>query len=508
MTITQELASLPSETLKVLQAGAVAGDPFDVDLVTAIAESDEKRVLRSLDELVVVDLVRPTATAGQFRFRHPIVRRVVYDEAMPGWRFSAHKQAAKLLGRRGASIGARAYHIEHSACLGDAEAVDSLTEAGRAVAQRAPAAAAGWFDAALRLLPVTGADEQRLGLLVSRAGALAYSGGLRDSRVALEQALKLVPRDALGERLRVIGMIARADHGLGRAEEARHLLVAALAETPVDSAEAVSLELALAENCLMRRQWAEAVDIASRARGQAEALGDPGLLIASSALLALLTTYQGDKARSHYLADMVAGHIDAGDVVMAPELLEPLANLVDAEIGIDQIRAASRHAERGLKISRATGHGHVVARFLVGEAGAKMLLGQLEGARRAAESAVEVALLLDNDQLRTTAEGMRCFVETLAGDLSAATHAGQAALQAVERAPGAHYAWLARGACGQALVEAGEFDRGRQEIQSIGGSELSEMPPIVRSFFESALVKAELATGHIDAAETIAQRME
>ncbi|MEU7769676.1 hypothetical protein AB0B25_32130, partial [Nocardia sp. NPDC049190] len=351
-------------------------------------------------------------------------------------------------------------------------------------------------------------DEQRFGLLVSRAGALAYSGGLRDSRVALEQALGLLGPDALGERLRVVAMIARADHGLGQVEEARRLLVAALAETAVDSADAVSLELALAENCLMRRQWAEAVEIASRARGQAEALGDPGLLVASSALLALLTTYQGDKARSRYLADMVAGHIDAGDVVMAPELLEPLANLVDAEIGIDQVRAASRHAERGLKISRATGHGHVVARFLVGEAGAKMLLGQLEGARRAAESAVEVALLLDNDQLRTTAEGMRCFVETLAGDLSAATHAGQAALQAVERAPGAHYAWLARGAYGQALVEAGDYERGRREIQSIGGSELSEMPPIVRSFFESALVKAELATGRIDAAEAIVHRMQ
>ncbi|MGY1976996.1 hypothetical protein, partial [Nocardia gipuzkoensis] len=197
-----------------------------------------------------------------------------------------------------------------------------------------------------------------------------------------------------------IGMIARADHGLGQAEEARHLLVAALAETPEGSADAVPLELALAENCFMRRQWAEAVEVASRAREQADALGDTGLVIASSALLALMTNHLGNRAQSQYLADLVADYMDAGDVVMAPELLEPLANLVDAEVGIDQVRAANRHAERGLKISRATGHGHVVARLLVGEATAKMVLGQLGGARRAAEAAVEVALLLDNDQLR------------------------------------------------------------------------------------------------------------
>ncbi|MBF6223451.1 hypothetical protein IU479_35930, partial [Nocardia abscessus] len=162
--------------------------------------------------------------------------------------------------------------------------------------------------------------------------------------------------------------------------------------------------------------------------------------------------------------------------------------LVDAEVGIDQVRAANRHAERGLKISRATGHGHVVARLLVGEATAKMVLGQLGGARRAAEAAVEVALLLDNDQLRMSAEGVRCWIEMLGGDLAAALSAGRAAVVAAERAPYAYYAWLARGVFGQALIEAGEFERGRREILSIGGSELSEMPPIVRSFFEAALV--------------------
>ncbi|MEU7764777.1 AAA family ATPase [Nocardia sp. NPDC049190] len=508
MTITQELTGLAVEELRVLRAGAVAGDHFDVGLVAAIAESDEAQVLKCLDELVAVDLVRPDTTPGQFRFRHPIVRRVVYDGAMPGWRFAAHRHAARALDRRGAALASRAHHIAHSAVVGDDDAVGLLTEAGRAVAPRAPAAAAGWFEAAVRLLPETGADERRHELIVSLAAALGYSGRLRDSRTVLEQALPLLPVDALGARVRIIGMMANADHGLGRAEDAHHLLVTALRETTEGSAEAVPLELALAENCLMRRQWGEGIEVASQARSKAEALGDSRLLVAVNAMLALLTNHQGDKARSQYFAGLVADHIDVSDVVLAPELLEPLANLVDAEVGIDQVRAAVRHAERGLTISRATGHGHVVARFMFGAALAKMLLGQLREARRLAESAAEMALLLDNDQLRTTAEGIRCYVETLSGDLPAAVRAGRAGVQAAERTPGAHYAWAARASYGQALIEAGEFGRGRRELLSIGGPDLSDMPPTARSFFEPALVKAELAAGRIDAAAAITRRME
>ncbi|WP_280187661.1 hypothetical protein, partial [Nocardia gipuzkoensis] len=294
--ITQELSGLTIDALDVLQAGAVAGDPFDVDLVTAIAESGKDRVLKSLDELVVIDLVRPTATPGQFRFRHPIVRRVVYDQTLPGRRFTAHKQAARALAQRGASLGTRAHHIEQSATPGDEQAIITLAEAAQTVLPRAPAAAARWLETALRLLPPASGPEQRLPLLITQASALAYAGQLHASRTKLQQALERIPTESVGDRAGIIGMIARADHGLGQAEEARHLLVAALAETPEGSADAVPLELALAENCFMRRQWAEAVEVASRAREQADALGDTGLVIASSALLALMTNHLGNRA--------------------------------------------------------------------------------------------------------------------------------------------------------------------------------------------------------------------
>lgn len=506
--ITNDLTGLALGTRAVLQSAAVAGDPFDVDLVTSIAEVGEDEVLNCLDRLVAVDLLRTTDTPGQFRFRHPIVRRVVYDEAELVWRFNAHKRAAEALAQRGGSVGARAHHIQHSARVGDDAAIALLTEAGLAAAPRAPAAAAGWFEAALGLLPETGGVERRLRLMVLRATSLAYCGRLLDCRAMLEQVLDLVPVELRGDRVQIITMAIRADHGLGRAEEAQQLIGAALDEAAAGSAEAIALQLVLAENCLMRTKWREAVDIATQADVAAERLGDPSLQLLTQSVLALLTAHHGDIARARNLADLVAARLEASEVAVASDLLEPLVNLVETELGLDRFRAASRHAERGLKISRATGHGHLVARFMVNAATAKLMLGQLNEARNSVESADEMARLLDNDQLRTFTEGIRCYTESLCGDVQAAVNAGHAAVQAAERAPWSRNAWLARACYGEALIDAGEFAHGRHELLSIGGPDMAAMPPSARPFWDQALVRAELAVGDFDAAEPIAQRME
>ena len=62
----------------------------------------------------------------------------------------------------------------------------------RAAAPRAPATAARWYQAALRLLPHD-QFERRLGLLVATATSLASAGLLAESRSALLDALELLP---------------------------------------------------------------------------------------------------------------------------------------------------------------------------------------------------------------------------------------------------------------------------------------------------------------------------
>ena len=64
-SLAGELASLPAEELALLRAAAVAGEPFEVDLATSIAELDPSEGLQALDALLALDLsVRRRFRAG------------------------------------------------------------------------------------------------------------------------------------------------------------------------------------------------------------------------------------------------------------------------------------------------------------------------------------------------------------------------------------------------------------------------------------------------------------
>ena len=157
----------------------------------------------------------------RFRFRHPLVRRAVYDAAPGGWRLGAHERCADVLAQRGAQASTRAHHVEHAARHGDAAAIAVLREAADAVAQRTPAGAARWYGAALRLLPAETPDEQRIGLLGARAGALVAAGQFADARSALLDAIRIVPEDDPALRVRLVAGCAGVDLLLGSLRRTR-----------------------------------------------------------------------------------------------------------------------------------------------------------------------------------------------------------------------------------------------------------------------------------------------
>lgn len=504
--LARELSAVPAEALEILRAAAVAGDPFEVDLVGDITAMDTADVTERLDVLVVADLIRASGIPGQFRFRHPIVRRFVYDDMLPGRRVDAHKRAAYALAGRGAPTSSRAHHIERSAGVGDNEAIASLVEAGTACAARAPAAAAEWFATSLRLLSDNSGIEQRLPIVMLLASSLAASGKLGECRRALERALELLSDRSLSERVPIIGMIARADLGLGRAEQAYQLITSALEQADPDGADAVMLRMDLAENHLMMGRWQQAVDTAAQAHVQARVLGDPAAIVAATSKLGWFTSYRGDIAAAQELVELAGMEMDSRLGGAEAGLLDALADLMYAETAVDRFRAAARHAERGLRVSRSTGHSYAYCRFTFGEITNNLMVGRLEEARTAADNSVEAAMLLDNDQLLATAQGLRCWVETERGDTAAALAAGRSAADVAHRSPDALFAWLAHACYGEALIEAGEAERGRDEFASLG-SELDGIPPSTRPFWQQALITAELGAGRIAAAEAIAAQM-
>jgi predicted ATPase len=74
----EELALLSDDARQGLDGAAVAGDPFEPELAAAAADISDPVLLTTLDELLALDLIRPTDVPRRFRFRHPLVRRVVY----------------------------------------------------------------------------------------------------------------------------------------------------------------------------------------------------------------------------------------------------------------------------------------------------------------------------------------------------------------------------------------------------------------------------------------------
>ena len=128
--LTEELSLLAEPVRRVLDGASVAGDPFEVDLAAAAADLAETDVLDAIDDLARLELVRETDMPRRFRFRHPIVRRAVYESTPEGWRIGSHERVAAALADRGAPPSARAHHVERSARYGDLAAVAVLKDAG------------------------------------------------------------------------------------------------------------------------------------------------------------------------------------------------------------------------------------------------------------------------------------------------------------------------------------------------------------------------------------------
>ena len=270
------------------------GDTFEPELAAAAAGVVEPVALTAVDELTALGLIRRTELPRRFRFRHPLVRRAVYDSTPAGWLLAAHERSAAALADRGATATERAHHVERSGRQGDARAVAVLREAGQEAAHRAPESAARWYADALRLLRDDAPAPDRVELLLARAGALATCGHFTESHAALLESYQLVPADAVALRIRLTTACAGTEHLLGLHEAAHQRLTDALADLDDPaSPEAVALMLELAMDGVYTMRFPQIAELAEQALETARPLGDAPLIATAAAALAWGTALCG-----------------------------------------------------------------------------------------------------------------------------------------------------------------------------------------------------------------------
>ena len=502
-----ELAAVAPAARRLLDAAAVAGDPFEAGLAAEVAELSEPEAFEALDELLACALVRQADVPRRFAFRHPVVRHAVYEATPPGWRLGAHARAAHALERHGAGPVERAYHVEHAARPGDEHAIGLLAAAAGELQSPAPAAAARFHAAALRLLPDRPeAPERRKEMQRLLADAQAASGDPVAARETLLEALRTA---AAGERLGLTVGVANAEWWLGRNSEARRRLQVALGELPAQpSADRIRLRLALALTALSDCDPHEARAQASDARDDARATGDPVFEAAALAggVLARVTAADDPEA-AEGLEESVAA-FDRLSGAQQAQRLPAFWMHGRARHALGQFEAALRDFELGSARAAETGRESILLQLTVESVATLVELGRLADAASAGEEGVELARLSGNPRMLLWAHSALASARLAAGDVAAALqHAADAA--EIEIPAGFHAAGQPGWCLGAALTAAGNPERAVEEmLRAFGGSSLPEVLAVERPHAAADLVEAQLACGRLEAAEEALEQGE
>jgi DNA-binding CsgD family transcriptional regulator len=501
-----ELDALTTECRRVLEAAAVAGESFEPELVAAIADCDVAFTLGTLDELLRVDLIRPTGAPRRFRFRHPIVRRAVYDAMPGGWQISAHARAADALAVAGAQTRELAHHVERSASIGDEEAIALLVDAARDAAPRAPATAGQWLLAAADLLPPAADRQRRAGVLGDAARALTSAGAYEDSLASAQEALSLTPSDEVEKRAELIAMLAYARRRSGHPFDSRASLEQALGSlASPDGPAGLSVQLELALDRLWHEQFGPMLDLTERFGSVARDRGDTSMISLSASLSSL--AHSSDREVEDALADLTEAQ-EAYARVSDDQLAERIYVSFYVALAAERLERADdalAHLNRGLEVARMTGQAATVIPWTAIAASALLLQGRVREAADVAATAIDEASLSRND-FRT--------VWALEADALAAYWAGNseralASAREMVRRSGKAYTFLsdpARIQLAAALCAAGDHEAAAAELTPLDAEPTRRLLDLHAAHGWDLLVQAQLALGDVESARRSAAR--
>ena len=485
-----ELATVSPDARRLLDAAAVAGDPFEPRLTAAIAELAEPAALTALDELLARTLVRPAAAPRQFSFRHPVVRHAVYVGAPQGWRLGAHARAADELERARRRPGSarpsrrarRPYRrrARDRAARAGGRGADGTRPGNRRPLLRGRVAAAA---------PRAGPAPRRLGRVL--ADAQAAAGDAPAARASLIAALDDAQDD---ERLTLIVAIANQDWWISGHEEAQRRLSGA-GPPRTSGPDRVRLRQALSLMALMGCDLDAARAHAADTLADARELGEVTFAVGALAVDALALASAAD--------DAPAARRRLEESGAALERLSPrqLATRLPAlwmhgraHRALGEHAAALADLERGAELARQTGRERILLMVAAESVAVLIELGRIADAIVAGEESLERARLAGNPRILLWAQSGLSSACLAAGDVaSALRHAGEAEELGIE--PDFHAPGQPGWCLGAALTAAGNAERAVPlMLKAFGGPGLTRVLPADRPAAAADLVETLLGS--------------
>jgi class 3 adenylate cyclase/tetratricopeptide (TPR) repeat protein len=398
--IGRRVERLGEDARTALSAAAVIGREFDLDLLLAVLELGEARLLDLLEEAVAALLLQENRSrAGRFTFTHGLVEHTLYEDLSATRRARLHKRVAEALEEQcgdepGERLGELAGHWAAAVVSSDtAKAMHYARRAAeRALQQLAPDEAARWYRQALELYDqAPGGDRsKRCELLIGLGEAQRQVGNPEHRQTLLDAAQQA---QELGDTDRLCRAVLANSRGwtsqLGAVDSERvHALEAAARDLPDDDSRRarvlalLALELHFAgdpERC--RALAAQAVEIA-RAAGDRDTL-------ASTLINAIMAIWAPDTLLEH---DRMTDEL----VELAQRLDDPSlrfrAAVISENVGLEV--GDRSQAESGLaamrRLAASVPEPFLMYQRLVCEAGWALNQGELQASEQWRTQALEV----------------------------------------------------------------------------------------------------------------------
>jgi ATP/maltotriose-dependent transcriptional regulator MalT len=504
-TLLSELDGMAPTVRHVARAAAVAGDPFEPGLVAAIADLDPASAFEALDDLLARDLIRGDRDDRKLRFRHPLVRQIVYLDGGEEWGTLAHGRAAAELARRNAPVVIRAHHTALAARAGDLDAISTLIRAATSTMPESPSTAAHWLQVALDLLPPR-QPHLRHQLLTLTGKAFAITGRLPESRALLRQALIELPAEDTDARMTAATICGMVERLLGEHDAARATLLAEMT-TGTHTTQAAALKLELVVGSVVRGAFGEDLEKVHEVLDFARRSQDRVL---EAAVLAL-------QSWAGYMASDLDGAIRSCDAAKAlydglpdgelAEWIELAVWLSHAERFLDRFDDGLRHVDRAITLAKATGRSHVLTQLLAHRANLLRWLGRFDEARECAEQAAVLAVSQGSRLMQRAALVISVRLQMITGDAESAVRIGRSTIDSLDDEPD----WWSRHATKSlslALTEIDRVDRIDQVMTALGGPDLTAAEPLSRPVDYEELVRADVSVGQLDRAQDWARRAE